>query len=498
MKAVVAMLKHETNTFSPVRTPLARFGANGPLRGEAARLAMQGTRTAMGAYLDLCLAHGIETVTPLAADARPSGPAPAEVYEALCQPILEAVAQGCDLVMLDLHGAMVAEGVDDGEGELLRRLRALQPGLPIAVALDMHANLSEAMVEHCTVLAGYRTYPHLDHYETGERAARTLLRALAGQCAPRMGYVRLPSLAHTLRMGTADEPFRTLLAQAMAIAQRPGILDAVVFGGFALADVPHPNPSLLLVSDAMRIEAADEQACLADWAVRAWSLRDHWVYRSESLQASLQRAASSRQGPVLLIDHADNCASGGTQDTMHLLRAALAHGLTDILLFAVCDPEAVSLLCEAGQGSERTLAVGGKMDMPALGLRGEPLVLTGTVRRVGDGQFVLSGPMQTGARVSMGRTVVFETAAATLVICERHHEPWDLAALQVLGLDPTRFRYVMLKSRMAYRAAFLPIARAVVECDACGVTSSDYGQFPYRRLARPVHPLDSDCPLNLR
>lgn len=498
MKAVVAMLKHETNTFSPVPTPLSRFGPDGPRYGEAALQAMRGTRTCMGAFIDLCEAAGIEVATPVAADARPSGPASAEVFEALCEPIVRAVEQGCDLVMLDLHGAMVTEMTDDGEGTLLKRLRDIRPDLPIAVALDMHANLTAEMVENCTVLAGYRTYPHVDHHETGTRAGKTLLDAIQRGVAPRMAWGRLPSLAHTLRMGTDDEPFKTLLAQAEQASQEPGVIDAVVFGGFALADIAHPCPSFVVVMDGDPREGASGappdahgKSILHRLLRQAWRLRDQWVYRPEPLESALARAAALHDGPVLLIDHADNCASGGTQDTMRVLEQALRHGMQGIVMFAVCDPQAVQALIDVGVGGSAVLPVGGKTDMPALRRAGRPLTLSGRVRTISDGQFVLTGRMQTGARVSMGRTVVFETEQATVVICERHHEPWDLACLRAIGLEPTQARYLILKSRMAYRAAFLPIARAVIECDGEGVTSSDYGLFPYRRLVRPVHPLDA-------
>ena len=506
MKAVVAMLKHETNTFSPVPTPLSRFGPDGPRYGEAALQAIRGTRTCMGAFIDVCEQAGIEVVTPLAADARPSGRAEAAVYDALCEPILQAVQQGCDLALLDLHGAMATAASDDGEGSLLKRIRAIRPDLPIAVALDMHTNLSADMVEHCTVLAGYRTYPHVDHYETGQRAARTVLRAMQGEVAPRMAWGRLPSLAHTLKMGTAEEPFKTLLSQADEARGLPGVLDVVVFGGFALADVAYPCPSLVVITDergvAGKTKTSDDgalpvngEAILRDLLARAWSLRDQWIYHPEPLEASITRAAALKQGPVLLIDHADNCASGGTQDTMRVLECALAAGLRDIVFFAVCDPQAVRALIDAGVGQTVTLPIGGKTDMPAIGRHGRPLVLRGRVRTLSDGEFVLTGTMQTGARVSMGRAAVFETPQATLVICERHHEPWDLACLRTLGIEPTRAHYLILKSRMAYRAAFLPIARAVIECDGEGVTSSDFSAFPYRNLARPIHPLDEGAVL---
>lgn len=489
MRAVVAMMKHETNTFSPVPTPLSRFGRDGPFFGANAAAAYRGTNTAMAAFMELCEAAGAEIETPIAANARPSGPLPADVYETMADAICEAVERGCDALFLDLHGAMVAEHGDDGEGMLLQRIRALRPDLPIAVALDMHANLTEEMVSNCTVLAGFRTYPHIDMHETGLRAGRLLLRSLAGEIAPVMVWGRLPLLVHTLRMGTSEAPFSDFIAQSLALEQKPGILDVSVFGGFALADIAHPCFSALAIADGASTQAS---AHLEELLGEAWRRRTDCFYDAEPLPSSIARAAEMTEGPVLLIDHSDNCASGGTQDTTAVLAEAIRQGLRDMAVFAICDPDAVAQMIEAGVGAEVTLPLGGKLNMPAIGLRGEPLQVTGRVRAITDGEFVVTGPMMTGTRAVMGRSVVLETEAAEIVVCERHHEPWDLGCLRSVGIEPTAKRYILLKSRMHYRAGFLPIARAIVECDGRGVTSSDFGLFRFSKLARPVYPLDPE------
>ncbi|MGB6103888.1 MAG: M81 family metallopeptidase [Pusillimonas sp.] len=482
------MLKHETNTFSPVPTPLSRFGPDGPYYDDAAAAAMRGTNTAMGAYLDLCQKAGFEVATPLAADARPSGPLPVEVYEHFVERICTAVSRGCDALFLDLHGAMVAENTQDAEGTLLKRLRAIRPDLPIAVSLDMHANVTEKMVQHCTVIAGYRTYPHVDIRQTGMRAGKLLLRALKGEINPVMAFGNVPALMHTLCMDTEAEPFRSFIQKCRDI-EGGGVLDASFFGGFSISDIPEPCGSAVCITDGdkdLGRHVVDELLQLA------WARRADCVYKAEPLAHSIARAKAAHTGPVLLIDHSDNCASGGTQDTMAVLEEALKQGLTDIAVFAICDPEAVEQLMQAGIGNTVTLPLGGKMDVPSIGMRGRPVTLTGRVRAVTDGTFTARGPMLTGVRASMGRTVVFETDAADIVVCERNHEPWDLGCLRSVGIEPSHKRYILLKSRMHYRAGFLPLAKAIIECQGVGVTASDYGLFDYKRLRRPVYPLDLD------
>src|SRR3954447_4372763 len=190
MRLLIAMMKHETNTFSPVPTPLARFGHGpGPLYGEAAVKAYRGTGSGVGAYLDLAERERAEIVLPIAAGAPPSRPVDDEAFEHMADVICGAVAKGgYDGIMLDLHGAMVTEGLEDGEGELLRRIRAINPKTPIAVSLDMHANLYDAIIDNATIVTGYRTYPHIDTYDTAKRAGEILLKAMRGEISPVMAW----------------------------------------------------------------------------------------------------------------------------------------------------------------------------------------------------------------------------------------------------------------------------------------------------------------------
>ena len=186
---VIALIKHETNTFSPIATPLASFGhGEGPAFGEAARARFEHTATPMAAYLDLARREGADVVTPVAAESWPSNRASRETFETLVRPLEDAVRAGCDAVMLDLHGAMVIEDCDDAEGEIVRRLRRIAPALPIAVTLDYHTNLSSTLVDHATVITGYKTYPHVDMYEAGLQAGGILVGALDGDVEPVMAW----------------------------------------------------------------------------------------------------------------------------------------------------------------------------------------------------------------------------------------------------------------------------------------------------------------------
>jgi microcystin degradation protein MlrC len=433
-------------------------------------------------------------VTPVVAWANPSGPVDAGAYDRICDLICDAVAKGCDAIMLDLHGAMVVqERTDDGEGTLLEKIRAIAPRTPIAVSLDLHANVTERMVSNCNVIAGYKTYPHVDQYESGRLAGALLLRYLSGEIKPVMAWGNRPLLAHTLKQNTGESPMREF-AEAARAAEREGLLAASAFGGFQQADIHDAGISVVTVADGDR--ALAEQACNAILDV-AWAAKEHFIYRGRPLGeaiAEAKRLGDETGGPILLLDHADNCASGATQDTMHVLKEALAQGLRGIAVGPVRDPAAVARLIAAGVGARVTLPVGGKMDLPAIGRKGEPLELTGVVRAITDGEYVITGPQFTGMRCFMGRTVLFDTGEAQLVITERNQEPWDRGVFESIGVDPARQRFLLLKSRMYYRPVFLPIAKGAVLCDGVGVGTSDWTQFRYRKIRRPIYPLDEKFP----
>jgi microcystin degradation protein MlrC len=486
MRLVIAMMKHETNSFSPVRTDWQRFRDWGAYLGSEVIRAYEGTAMPIGAYLKLAREIGAEVVTPVAAEAMPSGPVAAEAYALMSDAIVEAVRQGCDAALLDLHGAMVAETAPDGEGSLLERIRAVAPDLPIAVTCDLHANLTERMVRHCTALIGYKTYPHVDMHIVGEQVGRILLRAMKGEIRPVMGWARRPLLAQTLRMGTEDEPMRSLIARARA-EESKGLLAATVFGGFPLADMPDAGMSAICIAegDGAQATAAAERLMAA-----AWEQREEFLYRHEPLAQALARAKAMSEGPVLLLDHCDNVGSGGTEDVMTVLREVMRQGLEDVAVAAVWDPAAVKRMAEAGVGATVTLALGGKTDMPSIGKRGEPLTVTGRVRTLSDGEWIVRGPMYTGVKVSMGPTAVLDTGKVEIVIVSRHHEPWDQGVFTSVGIDPKVKRYLLLKSRIHYRAGFAPLARATITCDGDGVTTSDNSQLRFEQVRRPIFPLD--------
>lgn len=498
MKILIARLNHETNTFSPVPTPIEAFGARGPDYDDDAYRANRGARTAMGAFIDLAHARGAQLLTPLSATANPSGRVDAAAYRVMTQRILDMAPQ-CDAMMLDLHGAMVVEDSDDGEGDLLEQLKKRCPGVPITVALDLHGNVTQKMIDNADVIVGFKTYPHIDMYEAGMQAGRILFDLIDGKITVALGWRRLPLMTHTLMSATQSPAMKSAVGSAVALEQQGIAHAATVMAGFALADIPAPCLSVIVVGK----DAASAQAQADSLAAQIWNDRAGFVYTSEPLASSVARAkamASAQavghpdcgngDGPVLLLDHGDNCMSGGTCDTMDVLQEALAQGLTHIGVGPLCDPDAVSRMFEAGEGATLTLALGNKTEMASIGLKKTLLMVTGTVMRLSAGTYIVTGPTYKGMTCNMGRTALFAFNGVSVVVTEKTQEPWDLGVFSCVGVDPAVFSYLLLKSRMYCRPVFFPIAKGYVECDSAGVTSSNYDLFPYRNVVRPVYPLD--------
>lgn len=486
------MMEHETNTFSPVPTPYERFGRGGfgVPTGPEVYERFSGTGTGIGAFLDVADEAGMEIVSPIAANAAPSGKVDAEAYQRMTDTICEAVEAGCDACFLDLHGAMVAETTVDGEGSLLARIRGIAPELPIAVSLDLHANMTDAIVDNCNVLVGYKTYPHLDMYEAGQHAGRLLVRMLDGEIDPVMVWGSRPILAQTLRMGHEDEPMGPLLEMARR-QEAQGLLASSVFGGFPLADIWRAGLSVVTIANGDQARAQEAREELLD---AAWAEREEFVFESRPLPETISEAKEMTDGPIILLDHADNAASGGTQDTVAVLAEVLAQGLEDVAMFGICDPAAVEQMTAAGVGAEISLSLGGKMDMPTIGRAGEPLAVTGTVRAITDGTFTVTVPMGRGTQADMGPTAVLEVGEVQVVVCSRNVEPWDPGCFRSLGIEPTEKRYLILKSRIHYRAGFADISTRDIPCNGVGVTSSDNSLFTFENVRRPIYPLDPNTP----
>lgn len=494
LRFVIARFQHETNTFSPITTTLDSFF---PQWGNDALTNQTGARTAMGAFIDAARSIGASIQTPVSAYANPSSTVDAIAYETVCDAICLAVSKGCDAILLDLHGAMVASDAEDGEGSLLERIRLIAPHTPIGVALDLHANLTSKMIANCDVMISFKTYPHIDMYETGEHVARLILAMLKKDIKPYMTYRQLPILSHTLRSNTNEGAMQQVVKQAMALENVQGVLGISILAGFSLADFYDAGMSVIVISNAHEPHARTlAEESVERLARQITEIASGFIYTSPSSQSSLDNAARLHQapgsGPVLLLDHSDNVMSGGTCDTTDILELALARGFDNLAAGPIADPVTVNQLLKVGLEKKCSISLGNRSGWLYQDKPKNPLVLEGVVKKFYSGNILVRGPIFTGSILRMGPSVLFETKQAQIVISSERVEPYDLGVMSELGIEIQSKSFILLKSRMYCRPVFSPLSKGLIECDSDqgGPTSSNYDRFNFKKIRRPIFPLD--------
>jgi microcystin degradation protein MlrC len=481
----VARVSHETNTFSPISTDRRQFEAHEVHYGGEILEVYRATGTCVGGMIDGATARGATLVPSLAAGAPPAGRVTKEFYaETKARLLADLQAAGpLDGVLLDLHGAMVVEGLDDGEGDLLRAVRAAVGVVPIAVTLDFHANVTRAMVDAATLLHGYKTYPHVDMAARGREAAVRLADTVSGRIRPTVAYRQPPMLPPIAGQLTARGPMRRLYDMADAMERRPGVLSISVFAGFPLADIHDAGLSIYVATDADQPLA---ETLADELAAAAWAQRHEFLHTALSVKDAVARALALDGRPVVLADIADNTGGGAAGDTTEILRELLRVGARRATVACLWDPEAVAACVAAGVGATLALPVGGKVD-PS---HGAPVAVTGRVRTLSDGRFTYRGPMWRGVEGRLGPTAVLEVNDVKIVLISQRRQTVDPEMIRVVGIDPMAEKILVVKSSIHYRAAFEPIARAILEVDAPGLSSSHLGRFAFARVRRPIFPLD--------
>ena len=484
-----AEISHETNTFSILPTTLSLYKARRYYRGEEIAQALSGTKTEMGAHLDAAKKYGWELVQPIAAAATPGGKTPAKDWAHLSGAVLEACQEGpFDGVLLSLHGAMVTEDQDDAEGNLLRRLREkLGPEVPIAISLDIHANVSNAMARLAHIVIAYRTYPHIDQYERGMEAADLLQRAMNGEIRPRSLVWQGPVLEGLDYGRTQGGPMSRILTRAEQLRQKnPGLLAITICAGFVWADIPDAGPSVTITAhgDPSRFKGVAEEL-----------MKDVWETRREitvplySLKEAMTEAGkdTGEARPLILADFTDNPGSGGYGDSVRLLESMIRGDLKKAAFGCVPDPEAAQKCIAAGVGKEVKIDLGAKIDPKTYG---PSLMVKGTVEHVSDGKFIAQGPMSKGVQLSMGPTAVLRCGGVRVLVATHNIQVYDLQVFLSQKIDPRACSVVAVKSWHHFRAAFEPISRGVMLVDSGGLASRDLKRFTYHKIRRPIYPLD--------
>jgi microcystin degradation protein MlrC len=484
MHLFTACLGTETNTFSPIPTGARLFAETALVRGGA-----HGDRPNLFAlplmeFRERAEKRGWRVTESLSTFAMPAGLTVQKVYAAFRDEILADLSKAMpvDGVLLSLHGAMVADETESCETDLVERIRAIVgPGVPIGVELDLHCHLTDELVAASTAIVIFKEYPHTDVRERAGELFEIVAAALEGRAAPRMGLFDCRMLG---LYPTALEPMASFLRKIRGLEGRDGVLSVSIGHGFPWGDVAQAGTRVLVVADG---DTADAAGLARRLGLELRTLRPQIEAPWLPLEAALDQAMAAAEGPIVLADMADNAGGGAPSDSTFVLRAMLERGMGDAALGLAWDPGAVALCFEAGEGARLKLRIGGKLGA----MSGDPLDVDATVTRV------VRDAVQDGlgAKVNMGDSAAIRVTAGTgaidVVLISKRTQCFTPTAFAALGIDAAARRYVVVKSMNHFRAGFAPIAKEILYVAAPGAIDFDYRRIPYRRLRRPIYPLDA-------
>lgn len=497
-RIALAGFLHETNTFSPYLTTyddFTRVGGTFPglLRGQEI-LQLKNNKANMGSagFMVQAEAAGHEVVPLYWCFAEPAGLVTDNAFERIMGLIATDLSEKgpFDGVYLDLHGAMVLEGYRDGETEILRRVRAIAGDVPLIVSHDLHGNVTKKSIEISDGIVGFRTYPHVDMYETGERCAFLMQHLFEGKPLFK-AYRQLPFLIPISRMSTTVDPCKSLYEMIPTLESAPYVVSLTFMEGFPPADIEHMGPTVFaygITQDAADL-AADRlfQAILERENDFGSDLPDP----DEAVLIAIEKAKHADK-PILLADVQDNSGGGATSDTPGILAALVKHDAQEAALALMYDADAAKIAHEAGEGAEITIDLGGKL------VEGQfPFHGTFVVEKLSRGAFQGSSPMMRGLKINLGRMAQLRIGGVRVVVSSLRTQALDREYFRQVGIDPEKMQILVVKSSNHYRADFEPIVSEIISVDSPGVMVDNPARVDYQNL-RPGVRLHGKGPLHIR
>ena len=486
MRIATGGISHETSTFTPVPTSIASAQERqGFLHGKEILEYFRGVNTPMGGFIASADAHGFELVPTIFWEAHPSAPLPRSDFDTILHDLITGIgaAGAIDGVLLELHGAMVADGILDGEGRILSAVRErVGITIPIVAQLDIHSNVSARMVEQADVLIGRETYPEIDMAERGRECGDVLNRILTQGLHPTMALHQMP-MVWGMNQVTAHPPMREAIERLHEVEARPGVVCASIATSYPLADVPDMGASVYVVTNK---DGGLAQACADELGEWIFQRREAWQLHRPSTEEAIRIAESEGRYPVIFADRDDNTGGGSPGDSTGMLRAFVEADLQNACVLYIVDPVAVEKCRQAGVGAALQLDVGAKSNS----LQGEPVGLSAEVPAVSDGRFTYDGPMYAGLDGSMGPSAHIRAGGVhVLLVCIRE-QPFDTAFSRTLGLDPKKMKYIGIKSAAHFRAAFEAWAGAIHLVSEPSVHNPAEGKLAFTNIRRPLYPFD--------
>ena len=483
MAIAVASIVQESNDFSPLKTRYEDFAL---VFGREVIRRHKGALTEMGGFLNV-LRSARSRVEPICSGwAVTGGRIVRRDYERMTAEYLHrlsAVRQP-QALLIALHGAQTANSSHDVAGDLLKASRrVLGPEVPIVATLDLHANVTQVMVDSASALIGYHTYPHIDMFQTGQRAATLLLRILAGTLKPVMCARKLPLIVPAENMQTTSGPFGHLMRRAEALEQSGAAVSVSVFGVQPWLDVPEMGCSVVAVT---HVDATAGQRIVDELAQQFWDTRRSFDVRLTPVRKALRKAMRI-EGPVVISEPSDSTGSGSPGDSTGVLGSLIELGRGIPAAIFLVDPKAVCRAIKAGVGAVIDLRVGAGFDR----VHSRPIQIHARVRLISDGRWTpQAAGYNTGIETGMGRSAVLDIGAIRLLIAEKPAMTVDPELFRSHGIEPARMQIVVVKSPNGFRAPYREIAKEMILVDTPGWSTPTLRSLPYRRVPRPIYPLD--------
>ena len=474
---------HETNTFAPTKATYADFvhGGGWPAmtHGSDVLKVMRGINVGLAGFVDDAVTRGWELIPTIACGASPCAHVTKDAYERVVKEMVDGIANAgtLDAVYLDLHGAMVTEHLDDGEGELLARVRkVIGPDLPLVVSLDLHANVTPEMVQHADALIAYRTYPHVDMADTGRASAKHLALLLQSKQRFAKAFRQLPFLIPISWQCTFDQPTKGIYDK-LATLENDAVPTLSFAPGFPAADFPGCGPTVFAYGRTQADADAAADA-VAQLVIGHEDDFDGKIYApDEGVQHAMQLAKTARK-PIVIADTQDTPGAGGDSATTGMLRALVRNKAQRAATGAIYDPASAKAAHAAGEGASVTLALGGKSGIPG----DAPYESTFVIEKLSDGKFKAPGPYYGGRDMDMGPSACLRIDDVRVVVSSHKAQLADQAMYRYVGIEPTEQAILVNKSSVHFRADFQPIAETLLICAAPGAMPADTASLPWTRL----------------
>jgi microcystin degradation protein MlrC len=487
-------LHHETNTFSSYPTTYESFSQSsygGLFRAGEIEQNQRLSHSTFAGYFQAADELGFDLVPLLFAANDPSGTITRDAFDRIVGEMMHLLQDGAswDGVLLNQMGAAVSEDYPDVDGEVAARTRAVVgPAVPVVMTLDLHANVSQKMVEHTQAIVVYRTNPHMDARDRAIEACEILVRTINREIQPVSALEMPPMVISILRQDTREEPMRSVMAGVESANRRPRIIHTSMGQGYPWADVAEMGAAFYACADGDPTAAREAARWMAE---RAWARRAELSNApSYTPREALERAVQARDGPILLLDVGDNVGAGSAGDSTFILAEAQRLCVRGVLQ-TMRDAEAVQACVAAGAGSRVTLELGGKTDA----LHGQPVSVSGTVRLISDGKFEDPEPIHGGFRYfNNGISVVLHTDDGhTLLLVSNRYLNTSRQQYYSVGIRPEEYRVIVAKGVVSPRPAYQSIAAEMLLVNTPGAASADLSTFTYRRRRRPLYPFELDA-----